>query len=93
MVAFLKAQQMEHIHSSQFIGISCDESTDRTRGKHLIVFGTFLKKRRVVTEFLILLTIDKEALAVKDASNSFPDLFIVDVIIRAFGEIVGRSTP
>ncbi|GJP84549.1 hypothetical protein CLOP_g14608 [Closterium sp. NIES-67] len=155
MVAFLKAQQMEHIHSSPFIGISCDESTDRTRGKHLIVFGTFLKKRRVVTEFLSLLTIDKcdaaslqsvllghlegsgielqkiagistdgasvmtgeknglvarlrlriphlvgchciahrEALAVKDASNSFPDLFIVDVIIRAFGEIVGRSTP
>ncbi|GJP61957.1 hypothetical protein CLOP_g19075 [Closterium sp. NIES-67] len=155
MVAFLKAQQMEHIHSSPFIGISCDESTDRTRGKHLIAFGTFLKKRRVVTEFLSLLTIDKcdvaslqsvllghlegsgielqkiagistdgasvmtgeknglvarlrlriphlvgchciahrEALAVKDASNSFPDLFIVDVIIRAFGEIVGRSTP
>ncbi|GJP29101.1 hypothetical protein CLOM_g11293 [Closterium sp. NIES-68] len=155
MVAFLKAQQMEHIHSSPFIGISCDESTDRTRGKHLIVFGTFLKKRRVVTEFLSLLTIDKcdaaslqsvllghlegsgielqkiagistdgasvmtgeknglvarlrlriphlvgchciahrEAPAVKDASNSFPDLFIVDVIIRAFGEIVGRSTP
>ncbi|GJP77826.1 hypothetical protein CLOP_g8164 [Closterium sp. NIES-67] len=59
MVAFLKAQQMEHIDSSPFIGISCDESTDRTRGKHLIVFGTFLKKRRVVTEFLSLLTIDK----------------------------------
>ncbi|GJP56069.1 hypothetical protein CLOM_g15133 [Closterium sp. NIES-68] len=98
----------------------CDESTDRTRGKHLILFATFLKKRKVVTEFLALLTVDKcdaaslqaiilshletlgvdlqkisgiESLAVKDAAAAFPDFKIIDAVIRALGEIVGRSTP
>ncbi|GJP72819.1 hypothetical protein CLOP_g3575 [Closterium sp. NIES-67] len=155
MVAFLQAQQMSHIHASPFIGLSCDESTDRTRGKHLILFATFLKKRKVVTEFLALLTVDKcdaaslqaiilshletlgvdlqkisgistdgasvmtgehhglvarlrmriphlvgvhciahrESLAVKDAAAAFPDFKIIDAVIRALGEIVGRSTP
>ncbi|GJP33846.1 hypothetical protein CLOM_g18353 [Closterium sp. NIES-68] len=129
MVAFLQAQQMSHIHASPFIGLSCDESTDRTRGKHLILFATFLKKRKVVTEFLALLTVDKcdaaslqaiilshlETLGVDlqkisgistdgasvmtgehhglDAAAAFPDFKIIDAVIRALGEIVGRSTP
>ncbi|CAI7855467.1 unnamed protein product [Closterium sp. NIES-53] len=52
-------QQLMYIHASPWIGISCDESTDRSRGKHLVVFATFMKERALVTEFLALLTIHK----------------------------------
>ncbi|GJP70844.1 hypothetical protein CLOP_g1737 [Closterium sp. NIES-67] len=37
--------------------------------------------------------ITQESLAVKDAAAAFPDFKIIDAVIRALGEIVGRSTP
>ncbi|CAI7753675.1 unnamed protein product [Closterium sp. NIES-54] len=59
MCTYQQQQQLMYIHASPWIGISCDESTDRSRGKHLMVFATFMKERAVVTEFLALLTIHK----------------------------------
>ncbi|CAI7891750.1 unnamed protein product [Closterium sp. NIES-54] len=59
MCTYQQQQQLMYIHASPWIGISCDESTDRLRGKHLVVFATFMKERAVVTEFLALLTIHK----------------------------------
>ncbi|CAI7737318.1 unnamed protein product [Closterium sp. NIES-54] len=59
MCTYQQQQQLMYIHASPWIGISCDESTDRSRGKHLVVFATFMKERAVVTEFLALLTIHK----------------------------------
>ncbi|CAI7861961.1 unnamed protein product [Closterium sp. NIES-53] len=59
MCTYQQQQQLMYIHASPWIGISCDESTDRSRGKHIVVFATFMKERAVVTEFLALLTIHK----------------------------------
>ncbi|CAI7792326.1 unnamed protein product, partial [Closterium sp. NIES-54] len=56
---YLSNAQMDHINSSPFLGLQCDESTDRTRGKHMIVYLTFIMDRRVVTEFFTLLTVEK----------------------------------
>ncbi|GJP47308.1 hypothetical protein CLOM_g6520 [Closterium sp. NIES-68] len=36
-----------------------DESTDRCRGKHLIVYAHFIRDNRLVCEYLALLTVDK----------------------------------
>ncbi|CAI7761684.1 unnamed protein product, partial [Closterium sp. NIES-54] len=66
MAKYQKTQQLQHLLASPFIGITCDESTDRARGKHLIVFATFLKNGVSVTEFLSLLTVHK-----CDASSLF----------------------
>ncbi|CAI7849458.1 unnamed protein product [Closterium sp. NIES-54] len=49
MCMYQQQQQLMYIHASPWIGISCDESTDRSRGKHLVVFATFMKERAVVT--------------------------------------------
>ncbi|CAI7798196.1 unnamed protein product [Closterium sp. NIES-54] len=59
MCTYQQQQQMMYIHASPWIGIGCDESTDRVRRKHLVVFATFLKDRQVATEFLALLTVQK----------------------------------
>ncbi|CAI7848387.1 unnamed protein product [Closterium sp. NIES-54] len=59
MCTYQQQQHLMYIHASQSIGISYDESTDRSCGKHLVVFATFMKERAVVTEFLALLTIHK----------------------------------
>ncbi|CAI7842551.1 unnamed protein product, partial [Closterium sp. NIES-53] len=56
---YLTNAQMDHINSSPFLGLQCDESTDRTRGKHMIVYLTFIMDRRVVTEFFTFLTVEK----------------------------------
>ncbi|CAI7891666.1 unnamed protein product [Closterium sp. NIES-54] len=56
---YLTNAQMHHINSSPFPGLQCDESTDRTRGKHMIVYLTFIMDRRVVTKFFTLLTVEK----------------------------------
>ncbi|CAI7881177.1 unnamed protein product [Closterium sp. NIES-54] len=66
MAKYQKTQQLQHLLASPFIGITCDESTDRARGKHLIVFATFLKNGVSVMEFLSLLTVHK-----CDASSLF----------------------
>ncbi|GJP68053.1 hypothetical protein CLOP_g24807 [Closterium sp. NIES-67] len=56
---WLGTTQMDHIRARPYLGLSCDESTDRCRGKHLIVYATFVKNGVVVTEFLTLLTVDR----------------------------------
>ncbi|CAI6005439.1 unnamed protein product [Closterium sp. NIES-64] len=66
MAKFQKTQQLQHLLSSSFVGLTYDESTDRARGKHLIVLATFLKRGVSVTEFLALLTVHK-----CDASSLF----------------------
>ncbi|CAI7854989.1 unnamed protein product [Closterium sp. NIES-54] len=151
---YLTNAQMDHINSSPFLGLQCDESTDRTRGKHMIVYLTFIMDRRVVTEFFTLLTVEKcdaaslfevlmnhlrsagvdvsklvgistdgasvmtgkdnglvarirehaahlfschciahrEALAVKDAATSNPDLGMVDKVVRTVAAKLGDSS-
>ncbi|CAI7880223.1 unnamed protein product, partial [Closterium sp. NIES-54] len=44
MCTYQQQQQLMYIHASPWIGISCDVSTDRSRGKHLVVFATFMKE-------------------------------------------------
>ncbi|CAI7878160.1 unnamed protein product [Closterium sp. NIES-53] len=66
MAKYHRSQQLQHLLASPFIGLTFDESTDRARGKHLIVFATFLNNGVAVTEFLALLTVQK-----CDASSLF----------------------
>ncbi|CAI7850810.1 unnamed protein product [Closterium sp. NIES-54] len=48
--------------------LSFDESTDRARGKHLIVYVTFERGEAVVSQFLALLSLDRcDAAALHDA--------------------------
>ncbi|CAI7779032.1 unnamed protein product [Closterium sp. NIES-54] len=56
---WLQTTQLQHVLSSPFVGISIDESTDRCSGKHLILFITFVRDFKVVTEFMALLTVEK----------------------------------
>ncbi|CAI7739100.1 unnamed protein product [Closterium sp. NIES-54] len=49
MCTYQQQHQLMYIHASPWIGISCDGSTDRSCGKHLVVFATFMKERAVVT--------------------------------------------
>ncbi|CAI7744168.1 unnamed protein product, partial [Closterium sp. NIES-54] len=58
-IRYLRARQDVWLQSSPFIGVTCDESTDRVRGKHQIVFATFLRDSRVVTEYIGLLTVEQ----------------------------------
>ncbi|CAI7931357.1 unnamed protein product [Closterium sp. NIES-54] len=59
IATWLQTTQLEKILASPYIGISCDESTNRCRGKHLILFITFIRDHRLVTEFMALLTVEK----------------------------------
>ncbi|CAI7754735.1 unnamed protein product [Closterium sp. NIES-53] len=152
-VIYLCAQQMKHIRESPYLGIQLDESTDRRRGKHLIVYLSFLRSNTPVTEFFAHLTVEqcdarslqavflthlestgldleringistdgasvmvgsqtglvaclrariphlagfhciahREALAAKDAAEAYPDLDIVDHVVRSLAELLGRS--
>ncbi|CAI7782785.1 unnamed protein product [Closterium sp. NIES-53] len=56
---WLQTTQLEHVLSSPFIGISLDESTDRCSAKHLILYMTFIRNCKLVTEFMQLITVDK----------------------------------
>ncbi|CAI7851565.1 unnamed protein product [Closterium sp. NIES-54] len=56
---WLQTTQLQHVLSSPFVGISIDESTNRCSGKHLILFITFVRDFKVVTEFMALLTVEK----------------------------------
>ncbi|CAI7798546.1 unnamed protein product [Closterium sp. NIES-53] len=59
IATWLQTTQLEKILASPYIGISCDESTDRCRGKHLILLITFIRDHRLVNEFMALLTVEK----------------------------------
>ncbi|CAI7830818.1 unnamed protein product [Closterium sp. NIES-53] len=144
---------MKHIRESPYLGIQLDESTDRRRGKHLIVYLSFLRSNTPVTEFFAHLTVEqcdagslhavllthlestsldlerisgistddasvmvgsqtglvarlrariphlagfhciahREALAAKDTAEAYPDLDIVDHVVRSLAELLGRS--
>ncbi|CAI7801747.1 unnamed protein product [Closterium sp. NIES-53] len=59
MATWPQTTQLEHILRSPFIGISLDESTDRCRGKHMIVYATFIRDNKLVSEFMQLITVEK----------------------------------
>ncbi|CAI7812898.1 unnamed protein product [Closterium sp. NIES-53] len=59
LVIYLRAQQMKHIRESPYLDIQLDESTDRRRGKHLIVYLSFLRSNTPVTEFFAHLTVEQ----------------------------------
>ncbi|CAI7866817.1 unnamed protein product [Closterium sp. NIES-53] len=59
LATWLQTTQLEHILRSPFISIAIDESTDRVRGKHLILYATFVRESVVATEFMQLITVEK----------------------------------
>ncbi|CAI7740013.1 unnamed protein product [Closterium sp. NIES-53] len=59
IATWLHTTQLQHILTSPYIGVTCDESTDRCRGKHMMISATFIHENRIVTEFLALLTVEK----------------------------------
>ncbi|CAI7819368.1 unnamed protein product [Closterium sp. NIES-54] len=59
LATWLQTTQLEHILRSPFIGIAIDESTDRVRGKDLILYATFFRESVVVTEFMQLIMVEK----------------------------------
>ncbi|CAI7883960.1 unnamed protein product [Closterium sp. NIES-54] len=59
IATWLHTTQLQHLLTSPYNGITRDESADRCRGKHMIIFATFIRENRVVTEFLALLSVEK----------------------------------
>ncbi|CAI7750546.1 unnamed protein product [Closterium sp. NIES-54] len=59
MAWFLRSRQLKHIRASPYLGIQLDKSTDRRRGKHMIVYMTFLHDNLPVMEFYVLLTVEQ----------------------------------
>ncbi|CAI7883681.1 unnamed protein product [Closterium sp. NIES-53] len=59
LVIHLCAQQMKHIRESPYLGIQLDESTDRRRGKYLIVYLSFLRSNTPVIQFFAHLTVEQ----------------------------------
>ncbi|CAI7921519.1 unnamed protein product [Closterium sp. NIES-54] len=59
MAWFLRSRQLKHIRASPYLGIQLDESTDRRRGKHMIVYMAFLRDNLPVMEFYALLTVEQ----------------------------------
>ncbi|CAI7760242.1 unnamed protein product [Closterium sp. NIES-54] len=59
LATWLQTTQLEHILTSPFIGICIDESTDRLRGKHMILYASFIHDSVLVTEFMQLITVEK----------------------------------
>ncbi|CAI7863097.1 unnamed protein product [Closterium sp. NIES-53] len=59
MATWLQTTQLEHILRSPFIGISLDKSTNRCRGKHMIVYATFIRDNKLVSEFMQVITVEK----------------------------------
>ncbi|GJP81373.1 hypothetical protein CLOP_g11535 [Closterium sp. NIES-67] len=85
---YLREEQLKNIANSPYLGIAIDESTDRVRGKHLIVYVTYIKDGYVRTEFLTLLTVQK-----CDAASLTE---VLETYMRSVGinmeKIVGIST-
>ncbi|CAI5956314.1 unnamed protein product [Closterium sp. NIES-64] len=59
MAEHLVAKQLEDIKESAWYSLSFDESTNRARGKHLIVYVTFERAEAVVSQFLALLSLER----------------------------------
>ncbi|CAI5532605.1 unnamed protein product [Closterium sp. Naga37s-1] len=67
MAEHLVAKQLVDIKESAWYSLSFDESTDRARGKHLIVYVTFERGEAVVSQFLALLSLERcDAAALHD---------------------------
>ncbi|CAI7793337.1 unnamed protein product, partial [Closterium sp. NIES-53] len=68
----LSDQQLQDIKTSAWYGLSFDESTDRARGKHLIIYITFERNEEVVNQFFGHLTLEKcDAVSIYNAILSF----------------------
>ncbi|CAI7887752.1 unnamed protein product [Closterium sp. NIES-54] len=59
MAWFLRSRQLKHIRASPYLGIQLDESTDRRRRKHTIVYMMFLHDNLPVTGFYALLIVEQ----------------------------------
>ncbi|CAI5535877.1 unnamed protein product [Closterium sp. Naga37s-1] len=59
MAEHLVARQLVDVKESAWYSLSFDESTDRARGKHLIVYVTFERGEAVVSQFLALLSLER----------------------------------
>ncbi|CAI7862361.1 unnamed protein product [Closterium sp. NIES-53] len=68
----LSDQQLQDIKPSAWYGLSFDESTDRARGKHLIIYIMFERNEEVVNQFFGHLTLEKcDAVSIYNAILSF----------------------
>ncbi|CAI5463503.1 unnamed protein product [Closterium sp. Yama58-4] len=68
MSEHLVARQLVDVKESAWYSLSFDESTDRARGKHLIVYCMFERGEAVVCQFLALLSLERcDAAALYDA--------------------------
>ncbi|CAI7816421.1 unnamed protein product [Closterium sp. NIES-54] len=68
----LSDQQLQDIKMSAWYGLSFDESTDRARSKHLIIYITFERNEEVVNQFFGHLTLEKcDAVSIYNAILSF----------------------
>ncbi|CAI7854428.1 unnamed protein product [Closterium sp. NIES-54] len=59
MAWFLRSRQLKHIRANPYLGIQLGESMDRRRGKHMIVYMTFIRDNLPVTEFYAPLTVEQ----------------------------------
>ncbi|CAI7879531.1 unnamed protein product [Closterium sp. NIES-53] len=53
IATWLHTTQLQHLLTSPYIGITCDESTVRCRRKQMIIFATFIRENRVVAASLL----------------------------------------
>ncbi|CAI5476524.1 unnamed protein product [Closterium sp. Yama58-4] len=59
MAEHLVTRQLVDVKESAWYSLSFDESTDRARGKHLIMYVTFERAEAVVSQFLALLSLER----------------------------------
>ncbi|CAI7919994.1 unnamed protein product, partial [Closterium sp. NIES-53] len=85
---YTRQEQLNQIEASPYISIQLDESTDKARGKHMIVYVHFMKEGASVCEFLTLLTVDKcDTASLVDVLLTHLDAVGIDL-----SKIVGIST-
>ncbi|CAI7791886.1 unnamed protein product [Closterium sp. NIES-53] len=85
---YMRQEQLKQIEASPYISIQLDESTDKARGKHMIVYVHFMKEGASVCEFLTSLTVDK-----CDAASLVDVLLThLDAVGIELSKIVGIST-
>ncbi|CAI7732782.1 unnamed protein product [Closterium sp. NIES-54] len=85
---YMRQEQLKQIEASPFISIQLDESTDKARSKHMIVYVHFMKEGASVCEFLTLLTVDKcDAASLVDVLLTHLNAVGIDL-----SKIVGIST-
>ncbi|CAI7901098.1 unnamed protein product [Closterium sp. NIES-54] len=85
---YMRQEQLKQIEASPYISIRLDESTDKARGKHMIIYVHFMKEGASVCKFLTLLTVDKcDAASLVDVLLTHLDAVGIDLF-----RIVGINT-